>query len=97
MKYKIDFKELLKKANWEHKDFAIIAAFFVDWEDEIFDEKVIKTQMQIKMDEKEQKIKELFDMVYEWGRVGVVAGFESNAFRKKLKEVVTEESKAEIK
>lgn len=48
-----------------------------------------KSKMQIKMDEKEQKIKELFDMVYNWGRVGVVVDFESNAFRKKLKEVIS--------
>lgn len=41
------------------------------------------------MTTKEKNIKELFDMVYEWGRVGIVADFESNAFRKKLKEILT--------
>lgn len=33
------------------------------------------------------KIKGLFDMVYGWGRTGVVADFESNAFRKSLTEI----------
>lgn len=41
------------------------------------------------MDERETKIKELFDMVYDWGRNGIVTDFESNAFRKKLKEIVS--------
>lgn len=37
---------------------------------------------------KEQKIKELFDMVYQWGRAGIVVDFEGNAYRKTLNEVV---------
>ena len=44
MKYKIDFKELLKECNWQHPDFGIVARFFggKDWEETIFDENVIK-------------------------------------------------------
>jgi len=42
----------------------------------------------IEMSDKETIIKELFDMVYNWGKIGVVTDFESNAFRKVLKEVV---------
>lgn len=40
------------------------------------------------MTEREENIKELFDMVYEWGRANIVTDFESNAFRKKLKEII---------
>lgn len=47
-----------------------------------------KSYNNIGMDERETKIKNLFDMVYDWGRVGVVANFESNAFRKALKEII---------
>lgn len=50
------------------------------------------------MNLKEQKIKELFDMVYQWGRAGIVVNFEGNAYRKTLNEVVrlinNEEEKA---
>lgn len=47
-----------------------------------------KEYKQTDMDERETKIKKLFDMVYEWGRVGIVVDFESNAFRKALKEIL---------
>lgn len=40
------------------------------------------------MTDKETKIKELFDMVYQWGKLNIVTDFESNAYRKLLKEVV---------
>jgi hypothetical protein len=36
------------------------------------------------------KGKELFDMVYQWGRVGVVTDHTCNAYQEKLKELIKE-------
>lgn len=33
------------------------------------------------------QVKELFDMVYQWGRVGIVVDFRSPAFQKAVKEI----------
>jgi hypothetical protein len=43
-KYKIDFKQLLKGANWKHPDFAVIARYFESelWANAVFDETVVK-------------------------------------------------------
>ncbi len=43
----------------------------------------------VEMSERETKIKEMFEMVYQWGRVGVQADFECNAFRKALKDIIS--------
>jgi hypothetical protein len=33
------------------------------------------------------QVKELFDMVYQWGRVGIVVDFRSPAFQKVIKKI----------
>ena len=36
--------------------------------------------------------KELFEMVYQWGRAGIVVDFTCNAFQEKLKEIIDNEN-----
>lgn len=42
--------------------------------------------------ERNEHIKELFDMVYQWGRVGIVTDHEAPAFRSQLDLIVRENS-----
>ena len=41
----------------------------------------------LRLSERQKAEKELFEMVYEWGRNGIVTDYECNAFQKKLQEV----------
>lgn len=40
--------------------------------------------------EEKNLYKELFNMVYEWGRVGIITDENSTAFQEKIKEIVDE-------
>lgn len=61
-----------------------------NWEGFTFITGITPEDVKDTMSGKEVKIKNLFDMVYEWGRAGIVVDFESNAFRKALKEVLSD-------
>lgn len=54
-----------------------------------------KSYNSIQMNEDEKNMKELFDMVYNWGRFGITTDYKSNAFKISVKSLIETAKKEE--